>query len=399
MAFSAGPSVAGFGTTAAIDTTGYTLLIAATVGEGGHTLTDSKGNTWTSLTTYGTGSTYVRIHYCVSPTVGTGHTFTPSVGYRAVAAMAFTGQAATPFDQQNGASATSGSSLSTGSITPTENDELVFAAIGLSDTLTSISVNSGFTTDATRNSASGTNFGVGIGHIIQTTAGAVNPAWSWTGSTTQAGAAIASFKAAGGGGSATDLTIQDATHGHSADSLTLTLGYTNLTIADATHGHAADSLALTLDTTLAIADATHAHTADNLAISTSGAVNLTIQDATHAHTADSPTLTLGYTDLAIAEALHAHTADNLTLTVAGAVDLIIARAVHAHTVDSLTLTFPLGALSDAEFREMYEWVKELHRIHGLTPGVDLVVTPTSRTAGAISQTIGEVGTTITVARV
>ena len=201
---------------------------------------------------------------------------------------------------------------------------------------------------------------------------------------------------AGGG---TDLTIQDATHAHSADSLTLTLGYTNLTIADATHGHTADSLALTLDTTLAIADATHAHTADNMILTVTGATDLTIQDATHAHTADSPTLTLGYTDLAIAEALHAHTADNLTLTVAGAVDLIIARAVHAHTVDSLTLTFPLGALSDAEFREMYEWVKELHRIHGLTPGVDLVVTPTSRTAGAISQTMGEVGTTITVARV
>lgn len=210
MAYAAGPSVAGYGTTAAIDTTGYTLLIAATVGEGGHTLTDSKGNTWTALTTYGVNSTFVRLYYCVNPTVGTGHTFTASVGYRAVAAMAFTGQAATPFDQQNGANTTSGSSLSTGSITPTENDELVFTAIGLADTLTSISVNSGFTTSAAQNSASGTNFGIGIGHIIQTTAGAVNPAWSWTGSTTQAGAAIASFKAASSGTAVGLATETDA---------------------------------------------------------------------------------------------------------------------------------------------------------------------------------------------
>lgn len=199
---------------------------------------------------------------------------------------------------------------------------------------------------------------------------------------------------AGGG---TDLTIQEATHAHTADGVTVTLS-TTLTTADATHAHTADALALTLDTVLAVADATHAHTADNLTISASGAVNLTVDDATHAHTADSPTLTLGYVDLVIAEALHGHLADSPTLSVVEYTDLIIAEALHAHTVDNLTLTFPLGALSDAEFREMYDWVKELHRIHGLTSGVDLVVTPTSRTAGAISQTISEVGTTVTVTR-
>jgi len=63
-----------------------------------------------------------------------------------------------------------------------------------------------------------------------------------------------------------------------------------------------------------------------------------------------------------------------------------------------TMASPAGTLSNAEMRELYEWVKELHRIHGLTSGVDLVVTPTSRTAGAISQTISEAGTTVTVTR-
>lgn len=114
------------------------------------------------------------------------------------------------------------------------------------------------------------------------------------------------------GGSATDLTIQDATHGHTADSPTITVDST-LAIQDATHAHTSDGLALTLDTTLAIAEALHAHTADNLTLSVSGATDLTIQDATHDHSADSLALTLGYVGLAIQDALHTHAADNLTL--------------------------------------------------------------------------------------
>lgn len=114
------------------------------------------------------------------------------------------------------------------------------------------------------------------------------------------------------GGGSTNLTIQDATHGHTADGLTITVAST-LAIADATHAHAADSLTLTTSTVLVIADATHGHMADSLTLSVSGATDLVIQDALHGHTADSLALTLGYADLAIADALHAHAADNLTL--------------------------------------------------------------------------------------
>lgn len=99
----------------------------------------------------------------------------------------------------------------------------------------------------------------------------------------------------GGGGSATDLTIQDATHGHAADSLTITV-----------------------DSTLAIQEATHAHTADNLSLTVTGATDLTIADATHSHTADNLDLTVdGSTDLVIDDATHAHTADNLTIAAEG----------------------------------------------------------------------------------
>ncbi len=124
---------------------------------------------------------------------------------------------------------------------------------------------------------------------------------------------IDNFSADDVGGSATDLTIQDATHAHTADSLTVTTS-TDLTVQDATHAHAADNLTLT----------------------TTGAVDLTIADATHGHSADSPTLTLGYVDLVIDDALHGHTADNLTLSVSGSVDLLIANALHAHFADTPT---------------------------------------------------------------
>lgn len=42
---------------------------------------------------------------------------------------------------------------------------------------------------------------------------------------------------------------------------------------------------------------------------------------------------------------------------------------------------------------------DLARIHGLQPGTPLVVTPTSRQAGGVEQTVTKVGETVTVARV
>ena len=55
-------------------------------------------------------------------------------------------------------------------------------------------------------------------------------------------------------------------------------------------------------------------------------------------------------------------------------------------------------LSDGEMRQMFVWVGDLARIHGLILGQPLVVTPTQRSAGAIVQSISEAGTTVTVTR-
>ncbi len=130
------------------------------------------------------------------------------------------------------------------------------------------------------------------------------------------------------------LTIAEALHGHAADSLTLSVtGSESLVTADATHGHAADSLALSSDTGLTIAEALHGHAADSLTLSVTGSESLVTADATHGHAADSLALSSD-TGLTVADALHAHAADNLTLDTTGAATLTTQDATHAHAVDA-----------------------------------------------------------------
>lgn len=131
---------------------------------------------------------------------------------------------------------------------------------------------------------------------------------------------------------ATPLTVQEATHAHTADNLALTQ-HNILAIQEALHAHAGDNVALTQHHLLTIAGALHAHSADNLTLST-GAVALVIQDSSHAQAADNLGLTQHHV-LAIAEAAHAHVADNLGLTQHNV--LAVQDSTHAHTADNLVL--------------------------------------------------------------
>lgn len=220
-----------------------------------------------------------------------------------------------------------------------------------------------------------------------------------------------------GGGTVT-LAAQDAAHAHALDNAALSIGVT-LTVADLAHGHALDASTLSTGTALAVADSLHAHALDNVTLSTTGATSLTVADSLHAHTLDAVVLT-SQTDLAAADMAHGHALDGVTLTLGG-ISLVIAEIMHAHALDAVALTLdtylavadllhghaidnvlvsiPGSALSDAEFRQMYDWISELHLVHGLRAGNPLTVTPTSRAAGAVDQTIGEVGTTVTVTRI
>lgn len=134
-------------------------------------------------------------------------------------------------------------------------------------------------------------------------------------------------------GGAENLTIADASHGHTDDGLSLTSS-SHLSVSDAAHAHSADNLGLSSASHLTVADATHGHTADNLTLDTSA--TLSVADATHAHAADALALTSA-SHLAVADATHAHSADNLDLTTGGA-NLVVQDATHSHSADVLALT-------------------------------------------------------------
>jgi hypothetical protein len=189
-------------TTGAIDTTGANFIIIglATAVTGG-TISDSKGNTWHPLTEWPgglSGDRQFRFFYCESCTVGSGHTFTVANAAGAFPTLlieAWSGiAAASSFDVENGNGLTFGTSISTNSVTPSAANELVVAGLQYDDSVTP-TIDSGFTiTDTNPN----TNFGAQAGQIaylIETTATAQNPTFSWTdGSRGTAG--IATFKTA-----------------------------------------------------------------------------------------------------------------------------------------------------------------------------------------------------------
>jgi hypothetical protein len=119
----------------------------------------------------------------------------------------------------------------------------------------------------------------------------------------------------GGGGSNTDLVVQDASHAHAADALVLVTD-SALQVADAAHAQSADQQTLYTDLSLLIAEAQHAHAADNITLEADGSTTLIVADSLHAHTADNIGLTSAIA-LAIASSIHAHAADNLTLSISG----------------------------------------------------------------------------------
>lgn len=194
-------------TTDAIDTTGASLLVVeiadykfATAG----TLSDSGTNTWTGLTTYevpAAGITRSLLFYAtnVSGKVGSGHTFTYSSAgatYPALAVTAWSGAHDTsPFDVENGAISSGDASVQTGSVTPSEDGELIITGLCFSVSATA-SINLSFSiTDQINLTAN--NFGVAMAYQIQTTATARNPQWDST-AMAEFATGIATFKVAAG---------------------------------------------------------------------------------------------------------------------------------------------------------------------------------------------------------
>ena len=197
------------GTTAAMSTSGATLivLVASELVSGTPcTPSDSQTNTYTGLTAQANASeTRVRLWYVAAPSTSGTHTFTcaGTNHYPTVTVMAFNGVAASPFDQQNGAQSDNGAltTLATGSVTPTEDNELVVTGIAVGNSaFGGTPTVSGYTVAEFMNYQGGTAVGGALAYVIQTTATATDPTWVWTNGGRPA-AAVATFKAAAAGGS------------------------------------------------------------------------------------------------------------------------------------------------------------------------------------------------------
>lgn len=187
--------------TAAVDTTGANLLVAAVGHLNGNTpsVVDSKGNTWTAGPTYqaGAGNGRVALFYCLNPaSVGSGHSWmiTGSESYTNAVVGAFSGVGA--FDDENGAGQASATTQQPGSLTPANDNSLLVTALQFVDTggAGDASINSGFTLAGSN--SHGTNFAVALAYKIQTTAGAENPTWTSPAAADRMAATIAAFEPA-----------------------------------------------------------------------------------------------------------------------------------------------------------------------------------------------------------
>lgn len=193
------------GTSASIDTSGanfLVLVVCADATEAATTPSDSKGNTWSTLTAQN-ATVGVCIHYVENPTVGTLHTFTYSdLGSNPwFAAMAFSGLETTGvFEEENGAATViTSTSYQPGAVVPDADGALVITGVSTAHSSAGVptySVDSGFTIEQ-QEPKSATNRPGGAAYLIQGTAASVNPTWSWSVNNARA-AVIAVFKASTG---------------------------------------------------------------------------------------------------------------------------------------------------------------------------------------------------------
>ena len=194
------------GTTSAVNTTGanFESMIFCSGSTSLPTVSDSASNSWgPPLASYiGVSNQTLRLYAVTNPTTAANQTFTVSSGggsYSSFVVLAFSGQST--LDQKNGTFATSSvTSFSPGSITPTMNNELLLTGVCSNSVPSSsyaYSIDSSFTipTNGWKPYQAGSNYAAGSAYLIQTTATAENPTWSWTGgSSSYVTSMIASFK-------------------------------------------------------------------------------------------------------------------------------------------------------------------------------------------------------------
>jgi hypothetical protein len=190
-------------TSSAIDTTGADLLVVFSQIAGGTvTLSDSKSNTWNTLTQYSSANK-IQISWCTPSSVGAGHTFTLTqvTAASTLFVQAWSGSHATQgaiTESGHSYSGSSDTSMSTNSITPAGNGYLVVSGVS-AGTGTIYSVDSSLALSDSLEVTTTGRITAAMAYYEQPTAGAINPTWSWT-TGNYAATAIAAFKPAAAGG-------------------------------------------------------------------------------------------------------------------------------------------------------------------------------------------------------
>lgn len=211
-----GVTGASSGTSTAINTTGANLIVVCLTGYlvVGAPPTDSESNTWTAAVNAQTlNSVDSEIWYCYSPTTSASHTFSLPVGstaYMTMSVSAWSGAQAAPLDQTASAvdnlSVTSGSA---GSITPSANGALIIGSICPQNSSFAPTINDSFSIIESSAIVGGVSYSGASAYLVQGSAAAINPTWSF--SSSPYGACIASFLPTSGGGSGGRPRVLSAT--------------------------------------------------------------------------------------------------------------------------------------------------------------------------------------------
>lgn len=185
-------------TSSAIDSTGANLLVVTASWYNAPTteptLTDSKSNTWTKLTTATNGQQSVAIWYCVPTSVGSSHTFTfaGTSSFTGFAAYAFSGADASAFVQESSIIG-SGASVAF-QIDPAAEDVVIIAAVNNVTNTSSVSVSDSFNLQNSAYSA-GNSIAHSSAYKINEGSAVATPTISWTGSVAFAASYVVFAKA------------------------------------------------------------------------------------------------------------------------------------------------------------------------------------------------------------
>lgn len=173
--------------TGSVDTSTATFLfcpVAYYTAAATPTFADNRGNTYLAGAAFtdATGAVGVIPFYDLSPSVGTGHTFTVSTGsFMALGCAAFKGIPATIsidgviVGTNNG----SGTSISGGTVAPSACGDLILTSVGMDAATGGVTVPAGFSLLGTVEWAGSTNFGLSYAYQVQLTQANVTPSWGF----------------------------------------------------------------------------------------------------------------------------------------------------------------------------------------------------------------------------